>query len=73
MDMGEHLICFFIEKHKLRPDTERGLIEFMASLKYYAEIWSRAKLFAQIVGFYQIDDSFFNNRHSGTSENRFPP
>ena len=44
----------------------------MASLKYYAEIWLRAKLFAQIVGFYQTDDEFFNKRHSGTSENRFP-
>ena len=44
--MEEHLICYFIEKHKLRPETERQLIEFMASLKYYAEIWSRAKLFA---------------------------
>ena len=44
----------------------------MASLKYYAEIWSRAKLFAQMVGFYQTEDLFFNKRHSGTSENRFP-
>ena len=25
-----------------------------------------------MVGFYQTEDLFFNKRHSGTSENRFP-
>ena len=72
MGMDEHFICYFIEKYEKRPAAERQMIEFMASLKYYAEIWSRAKLFAQIIGFYQTEDYFFNKRHSGTSDNRFP-
>ena len=73
MGMEEHMICFFIDKYKKRKEIECQIIEFMASLKYYAEIWPRAKLYAQIVGFYQVDDSYFNKRHSGTTENRFPP
>jgi hypothetical protein len=73
MSMEEHLICFFIGKYKSRNEIERNLIEFLAGLKYYAEAWPRAKLFAIVYSFYQVDDVFFNKRHSGNTENRFPP
>ena len=73
MSMEEHLICFFIWKYKSRELIERNMIEFLAGLKYYAEAWPRAKLFAIVYSFYQVDDVFHNKRHSGNTENRFPP
>lgn len=37
--LDEHLLVFMFDKYKNRPDTERGLVEFLSSLKYYAESW----------------------------------
>ena len=46
MSLEEHLIVFMLEKYKIRKDTEKALIEFLACLKYYCENWQRAKLYA---------------------------
>lgn len=48
------------------------MIEFLASLKYYAGSWQRAKVYAQICGFYQIDESFQGLRSSTTSDLKLP-
>ena len=58
MSLDEHLVIFMMQVQLTRPKTEHALIEFLASLKYYAEQWQRAKVYAQMLGFYQSDDSF---------------
>jgi hypothetical protein len=50
-----------------------AIVEFLASLKYYASEWPRAKNFALMLGFYQSDDSFVSLRKSGTSDTKLPP
>lgn len=39
MTLDEHLLIFMLEKHKSRPATEKAIIQFLASLKYYSETW----------------------------------
>ena len=68
--MEEHLILFFTQKYKIRPQIERRIIEFLASLKYFVDHWQRAKTYATLVGFLQADESFM--RKSGTSDTRPP-
>jgi hypothetical protein len=46
MTLNEHLLVFMMERYKNRPATEKGLVEFLASLKYYCENWQRAKFYA---------------------------
>ena len=43
LGLDEHLIIFFLSKYRTREVAEKRLIEFLASLKYYSEIWQRAK------------------------------
>lgn len=73
MSFDEHLIVFMMQRHGTRVQTELQLVDFLSSLKYYAEQWQRAKVFTQILGFYQSDDSFMPVRKSGNSETRLPP
>ena len=56
--MDEHLICFFAQRYKLRPQIERQIIEFLASLKYFVDHWQRAKQYAELAGFLQADEAF---------------
>jgi len=44
--LNEHLLIFMLDRYKNRSDTEKGLVEFLASLKYYVEKWQRAKFYA---------------------------
>jgi len=46
MTLDEHMLLFFVEKYKTRPKIENGIIEFLSTLKYYAETWERAKVYA---------------------------
>ena len=57
MGMDEHLVCFFVQKYRLRDKIERRIIEFLASLKYYMDYWLRAKQYATLAGFLQIDET----------------
>lgn len=68
--MNEHLILFFTYKYRVRPQVEKRIIEFLASLKYFIDHWQRAKQYATLVGFLQADESFM--RKSGTSDTRPP-
>lgn len=43
LGMNEHLILFFTNKYKIRPQVEKRIIEFLASLKYFVDHWLRAK------------------------------
>jgi hypothetical protein len=45
LKMDEYLLIYFLEKNKGRQQTEKALVEFLASLKYYWEKWNRAKLY----------------------------
>ena len=47
----EYLILYFIETEESREASERSLMNFLASLKYYSEKWQRAKFFAKLCGF----------------------
>ena len=51
LGLDEHLLCFFMMKCGERRLVERQLIEFLASLKYYADHFQRAKLYAVLGGF----------------------
>ena len=44
--LEEYLIIFFMDKFKLRRLAEVKLIETLTSLKYYLEVWPRAKTLA---------------------------
>lgn len=68
--MNEHLILFFTNKYKVRPQVEKRIIEFLASLKYFVDHWQRAKQYASLTGFLQADESYI--RKSGTSDTRPP-
>ena len=70
MGMDEHLIVFFIAKYSSRNIVERKIIEFLASLKYFVDHWGRAKQYASLCGFLQVDETYL--RKSGTSETRPP-
>ena len=70
LGMDEHLICFFVQKYKVRSMIEKRIIEFLASLKYFVDHWGRAKQYANLCGFLQADESFMRN--SGTSDTRHP-
>jgi hypothetical protein len=39
MGLDEHLVIFFLSKYRTRQVAEQRLIEFLASLKYYADVW----------------------------------
>lgn len=45
----EYVLIFFLDKYKLRRLAEVKLIEMLTSLKYYVDIWPRAKSFAQLL------------------------
>ena len=70
LTLEEHLIIFFMQRYRTRQTAEKKLVEFLASLKYYSEIWQRAKMYSILVGFYHADSTWL--RSSGTSENRNP-
>ena len=70
LGMNEHLILFFTNKYKVRPQVEKRIIEFLASLKYFVDHWQRAKQYASLTGFLQADESYI--RKSGTSDTRPP-
>jgi hypothetical protein len=58
MSLDEHLLCYFLEKNYTRVKVENALIEFLATLKYYSETWDRAKMYAQLSGFMQFNETF---------------
>jgi hypothetical protein len=72
MSLDEHLIIFMLEKHKSRSLAEKALVDFLSSLKYYANSWPRAKLYVQLLGFCRTEDSFISSRKSFTSDTRLP-
>ena len=45
LKMDEHLVIYFLERSKGRTMTERSLVDFLSSLKYYSDKWNRAKLY----------------------------
>jgi hypothetical protein len=46
VNLEEMLLLYFLDKCKLRRIAEQKLLEMLASLKYYWEMWPRAKTFA---------------------------
>jgi len=58
ISLDEHLVLYFLEKYKTRTNTQKQLTEFLASLKYYIDIWQRAKMFAQLLGFLHQDEKY---------------
>ena len=46
LTLDEHMLIYFVQKFKVRPKIENGIIEFLATLKYYSETWERAKVYA---------------------------
>eukprot|EP00347_Sterkiella_histriomuscorum_P013232 403365504 len=49
LSFEEYILIFFLDKYKLRRLSELKLIETLTSLKYYLDIWPRAKCFAQLL------------------------
>lgn len=72
MTLDEHLLVFMLDKHKSRVVTERAVVEFLASLKYYVDSWQRAKVYAQLLGVITNNETFFDQRRSVTSDKKLP-
>ncbi len=72
MTLDEHLLVFMLDKHKSRVATERAVVEFLASLKYYVDSWQRAKVYAQLLGVITNNETFFDQRRSVTSDKKLP-
>lgn len=49
VNMEEYILLYFLDKHKLRRLAEIKLIELLTSLKYYVDVWPRAKTFAYLL------------------------
>ena len=49
VNLEEYILLYFLDKFKLRRLAEVKIIETLTSLKYYLEIWPRAKLFATLL------------------------
>ncbi|CDW81151.1 UNKNOWN [Stylonychia lemnae] len=45
----EYVLIYFLDRFKLRRLAELKIIETLTSLKYYVDIWPRAKSFAQLM------------------------
>jgi hypothetical protein len=72
MTLEEHLLVFMLDKHKNRVATERAMVEFLASLKYYVDSWQRAKVYAQLLGIITNNETFLDPRRNVTSEKKLP-
>lgn len=46
VNFEETLLLYFLDKYKFRRQAELKLVEVLASLKYYWEMWPRAKVFS---------------------------
>ena len=57
LKMDEHLVIFFLERNKSRQQTEKAIVDFLSSLKYYLDKWNRAKLYCQMCGLVKPDES----------------
>lgn len=70
--MIEHLLLFMVETTKSRPEAELKLLEYLASLKYYADKWPRAKFYAQMCGLF-LDSQFTPERPPLLGKDSLPP
>lgn len=57
LGLDEHLLCFFAQRYRVRPMIERKVLEFLAGLKYYADYWQRARLYAAMAGFLRREEA----------------
>lgn len=51
MNLDEYIMIYFLDKYKFRSDAELKILEMLASLKYYWDLWPRAKTFALLTNF----------------------
>ena len=51
MNLDEYILLFFIDQYKVRRQAEYKLIEMLASLKYYWDLWPRARTFGLLTSF----------------------
>jgi hypothetical protein len=58
ISLDEHLVIFLFDQHNTRSATEKALIDFLSSLRFYQESWPRARTYAQMLQFLQVDESF---------------
>ena len=51
VNIEEYIMLYYLDKYKLRNKAEFKLIEMLASLKYYWDLWPRARTFALLTSF----------------------
>jgi hypothetical protein len=51
MNFDEYLLLFFLDRYKYRNQAEYKILETLISLKYYWDMWPRARMFALLTGF----------------------
>ena len=44
--LNEHLIMFFVEECSQRSKAEEKIVDLLINLRYYYELWPRAKTYA---------------------------
>jgi hypothetical protein len=51
MNFDEYILLFFLDRYKYRNQAEYKILEMLISLKYYWDMWPRARTFALLAGF----------------------
>lgn len=49
LDLSEYLLIYMIDKYKTRTRAESMLCEFLITLRFYSDIFLRAKLLATLL------------------------
>ena len=57
LSLEEFVILHFLKEGKLRRTAELSIIDFVTSLKYYAKLWPRAKMFACLCGMLKFGET----------------
>lgn len=51
MNLDEYILLYFLDKYKFRNQAEFKLMEMLVSLKYYWDLWPRARTFGLMTSF----------------------
>jgi hypothetical protein len=51
MNLDEYILIYYLDKYKYRNQAEFKLMEMLVSLKYYWDMWPRARTFGLLTSF----------------------
>ena len=45
--LNEHMIMYFVDEYKIRARAEEKIVDLLINLRYWYDIWPRARTYAQ--------------------------